>query len=115
MKKIKQFRYYGEKNSQNYPSNINKNSLVNDNIFNSYGLVKQLGIQTLPGIKFRLNSSSNLDWIVIGSTGIYELDLEDLLEIEKIQFHNDSIELINSNLSASLIIDIIYEDMEGIE
>jgi hypothetical protein len=35
--------------------------------------IVQLGIQSVPGTKFYLNGSNNP--IIIGNTGIYELDL----------------------------------------
>lgn len=111
-RKIMQFRYYGENNDKNYPKGLSQKALCNKNIFKDYGIVKQLGIQTLPGTKFRINTDK--DYIQIGSTGIYELDLSDLIEIEAIQFDEDSINTISSSL-AYLIIDILYDDLEGIE
>ena len=46
-------------------------------------------------------------FIIIGSTGIYELDLEGLSEITHISFDPSSIESINKNNNAYLIVDVI--------
>ena len=106
-KKIMQFRYYSEGNSKNHPSNyISKARLASGSIFSSYYPITQIGIQALPGTKFYLNNG--ISPIIIGSTGIYELDLEGLSEITQLSFDPLSIEAINKNNSAYLIIDIIY-------
>ena len=105
-KKITQFRYYSEGNAKNQPSNINKAKLQSGSIFTGYTPITQLGIQALPGTKFYLNDG--LSPILIGSTGIYELDLEGLSEINKITFEGASIESINKNNNAYLIVDLIY-------
>jgi hypothetical protein len=61
----------------------------------------------LPGTKFNLNT--NLDPIVIGTTGIYELDLTDSSAvITSLTFEQSSIEYIQSNPDGYLIIDIVY-------
>lgn len=115
MKKVlRQFRYYGEdanSSSLNAPSNISRDSLYSGHIFRDSlelrsASIVSLGIQTIPGIQFYVNDS--LDTIIIGSNGIYELSLSDGYEIDELRFTSDSLELINSNPSAYLIIDIIY-------
>ena len=106
--KIMQFRYYGEKVSNNQPSNISASNLASGHIFSGYLPITQLGIQTLPGTKFYLNNGN--DPIIIGSTGIYELDLEGQTEITQIQMDGGSMKTINDNDSAYLIIDIIYDN-----
>ena len=73
-KKVKQFRYYNNTSSNNYPSNIvNYRSLISGTAFSDFIPIYQLGIQSLPGTKFYLNGATNP--IIIGNTGIYELDL----------------------------------------
>jgi hypothetical protein len=85
-------------------------NLVNGSIFGNYHNITQLGVQGLPGTKFYLNNPSNKNNpIIIGSTGIYELDLQGLSEIVSIQFDRASIQAINDNRNAYLIVDIIYE------
>ena len=116
-KKIKQFRYYGEGNDQNQPTQIALNNAphtvtyvdyLNGNVFASYYPIVQLGIQSLPGTKFYLNNS--LEPIIIGYTGIYELDLEGSIEITKITFDAYSLKLINDLNDGILLVDVIYED-----
>lgn len=110
-KQIKQFRYYEQGNTaKNYPSNISLSNLASGSIFSKYMPVVQLGIQSLPGTKFYLNNSN--DPIIIGNTGIYELDLNGLSEITAIEFDRQSINAIATNTNAYLIVDILYEDGE---
>lgn len=107
-KQIKQFRFYNQKSSKNYPSNITMANLASGSIFSSYMPVVQLGIQSLPGTKFYLNNSN--DPIIIGQTGIYELTLEGLSEITALEIDRKSLTAINNNINAYLIVDILYED-----
>lgn len=107
-KKVKQFRYYSAQDNKNYPSGINNRNLVAGSIFATYMPVVQLGIQALPGTKFYLNNSNSP--IIIGYTGIYELNLEGIAEITSLKFDSKSIEAIGANSNAYLIVDIIYEE-----
>ena len=111
-RKIRQIRYYGEGlNSKNYPSDVNMSKLITGIAFknnNQNVLITQLGIQTLPGTKFYLNDSANA--IIVGNTGIYELDLEGISTINLIKFDRSSMNLINQNKEAYLIIDYLFEE-----
>lgn len=113
-KAIKQFRFYSNGNSNNQPSNATAASFVSGDVFDCFPAL-QLGIQALPGTEFFLNNA--IDPIIIGSTGIYELDIDGLAEISKIQFKSASINTIANNDSAGLVVDVIYEngstDVEG--
>lgn len=106
-RKIKQYRYYGESSEKNQPKEINLDNLVNGSIFNNFPII-QLGIQTLPGTEFYLNNS--IEPIIIGYTGIFELNLENQIEIIQIKFDKDSITNIGENPNGYLIIDILYEE-----
>ena len=110
-KQIKQFRYYEQGNNKNYPSNISLSNLASGSIFSKYMPVIQLGIQSLPGTKFYLNNSN--EPIIIGNTGIYELDLNGLSEITAIEFDRQSVNMIATNSNGYLIVDILYEDGEN--
>ena len=115
-KQVKQFRYYGESlenQLNNFPLKININNLSDGTIFQDEKVlpISQLGIQTLPGTKFFLNGNSTQRPIIVGHTGIYELNLNNLTQITALQFHRESLELIN-NQNGVLIIDVIYEDGE---
>ena len=108
---VKQYRFYNETDStRNQPSTITIDNLANGKIFESPSCypILQLGIQALPGTKFYLNSS--VDPVVIGFTGIYELDLENQAEIVKLTFNTKSIQAINDNANGYLIVDVLYED-----
>ena len=74
------------------------------------GAITQLGIQTLPGTKFYLNNSN--ESIVVNNTGIFELDLEDQVQITALRFYYDSLRLISeANLvkdNNTALLDIIH-------
>ena len=124
--KVKQFRYYNDKSSEvteskrNQPTTldgtttlITSEHYVNGDVFGKHFPVTQLGIQALPGTKFYLNEA--VDPVIIGATGIYELDLTNGIQISKISFAFDSMEIIKNNDNAFLIVDIIYDDGEATE
>lgn len=114
-KKVKQFRYYNDGNEKNYPQGLAMRHLISGSAFTSVATncipIIQLGIQSIPGTKFYLNNSYNP--VIIGNTGIYELDLNGLAEVTALQFDQKTLQAIHSNNNAYLIIDIIYEDGEG--
>ena len=84
MKQVRQFRYYGSMSDKNYPKDLSYGDLRIGNIFRNLGVVTHLGIQATPGTQFYLNNSPNS--ICVGSTGIYELNLEGLGQIFAIKF-----------------------------
>lgn len=115
-KRVKQVRYYEDSSNKNYPDGSNGikpqyRNLISGTAFSQYMPIIQLGIQALPGTKFYVNGSNNP--IIIGNTGIYELNLQGLTEINSLQFDASSIALIHSNKNAYLIVDMIYEDGEA--
>ena len=100
-KRIQQFRYYGEGYADN---NVFKDNLISGSAFPDS--IVALGIQTYPGIKFYLNGSE--DPVVIGSSGIFEIDIRDNCEITLLSFDESSINFIEDRSnSAYLIIDVI--------
>ena len=111
-RKVQQIRYYGDHKSdsdKNQPANLTGNRLRSGSIFSQYTPMKQIGIQSMPGVKFYLNNS--IEPIIIGSTGIYELNVENLTEITALSFDTTSINMINETPSTSyIIVDILYED-----
>lgn len=120
MKQVKQFRYFRDYTEQeqslskNYPSNLNANELYAGRIFYDYTPITQIGIQGLPGTTFYLNDPMKQNPIIIGYTGLYELDLEGYAEINSLQFELESIRRIANSDNAYLIIDIIYNKEEVI-
>lgn len=121
---IHQFRFYSdstadgrnEPSGNDYTAAGGMNAFVSGSLFDGssggkkYVPILQLGIQSLPGTQFYLNGSE--DPIIIGSTGIYELDLEGDVEITKLEFYEPSLKRINESQNGYLIVDIIYEDEE---
>lgn len=111
-RKVQQIRYYGDNksdNAKNQPANLTGNRLRSGSVFSQYTPMKQIGIQSMPGVKFYLNNST--EPIVIGSTGIYELNVENMTEITALSFDTTSINMINQTPSTSyIIVDILYED-----
>lgn len=120
-KRIKQYRYYSDNNdgvTKNQPQqvlgedkvyyNVSYKHYVSGLVFGADFPVLQLGIQALPGTKFYLNNA--VDPIVIGLTGIWEIDLDGQTEITAIQIDNQSIQNIRDNKNAFLIIDVVYDD-----
>ena len=85
-KHIMQFRYYNdEQGNNNQPENLKAKDLAEkeNNVFSKYTPITQLGIQALPGTRFILNE--NIEGpVIIGSTGIYELDLEGISKINSL-------------------------------
>lgn len=111
-KQVMQFRYYNNSSSNNYPSSSLRGKLEDGTAFKGYTPIIQLGIQTLPGTQFYLNNSHSP--ILIGATGIYELDLEGYAEITDLRFDTNSLEVINQAPNAHLIIDIVSEIEEAV-
>ena len=111
-RKVYQVRYYGDNKvdkEKNQPAGLTGNRLRSGSVFSGYTPMKQIGIQSMPGVKFYLNNS--IEPIVIGSTGIYELNVENMTEITALSFDTTSINMINQTPSTSyIIVDILYED-----
>lgn len=105
MRRIAQFRFKGNSNEENYPTTLRQDDLVVGNLFRDFGPVSQLGIQAPPGLKFYLNNSNHP--IMVGETGIYELDLENVGRITAIRFDKDTLE--SCSQKDKLLIDIVYE------
>ena len=120
---IKQFRYYSEGDFRNQPQLLNSGSnaesaatylnLCNGNVFKNNHVypILALGIQTLPGTKFYLNGS--VDPIIVGSTGIYELDVIDKAEIINLRFDSTTLLTIRDSDGGYLLIDVLYDNDTG--
>lgn len=109
---IKQFRFYNNDNPNNAPVVANWKYYCDDTSFRYFAPIYQLGIQTLPGTKIYLNQSTTP--IIIGASGVYELDLDGTTAIlNSIRVEPSSMETINNIENAFLIIDIVYGGEEG--
>ena len=110
---IKQERYY--KNGDTENNTITKDDLI-DNVVSGKTVIK-LGIQAPPGTRFWVNSEPEYNRnqpVIVGITGIYEIDLTNLTYITTLKFDEASLKLIDENDLFSLIIDYIYEETEGV-
>lgn len=110
-KSIKQFRYYSNSNALNQTSNNNVTieELLTGSFIENYSIV-QLGIQSLPGTKFFLGSNLVDSGIIIGQTGIFELDVNNLSSnIYGLRIDPMSMKNIKDNPLGYIIIDLIYE------
>lgn len=111
VKRIKQFRYY----SNNQMGNNNpddKQFFVDGRKLSEYMPIVHIGVQTLPGTKIFLNSN----WaapIIVGATGIYELDLDGTTGlINELRIDAASMDIIDRTKTGYIIIDIVYETEE---
>ena len=107
---FRQFRYYKDNSSQNFPVGLTAASLISGDALNTYLPIQQIGIQALPGTKFYINGATNVT--VVGSTGLVELDISNGGSISSIMFNRESLELISQNTEAYIILDIIYRQGE---
>lgn len=109
--KVHQFRFYAIGNEHNEPTISNASDLVvwqDGSLFNDYGSIVKIGIQTLPGTKFSIGEDLS-NTITIDHTGVYELDLRNISAvISSIVFDSNSLAMISSIDNASLIVDILY-------
>ena len=106
-------KYFYRIQQLNYPPSLYAGNLVSGSAFANCVPIVKLGIQSLPGTQFHLNHSEKSS-VVIGTTGIYELDLEGYAEITGLKFSEESLDLIAANDNNYLIIDII-SDIRGVE
>ena len=115
-KKIGQVRYYGMQPSlaskpqdKNYPKTVTFAKMRGGNNYDIFprGIV-QLGVQALPGTKFSLNHG--ITPIIVGSTGVYELNVDGLSYINHIAFDKAGLDTVDQNPNAFILVDFIYEE-----
>lgn len=119
---IRQIRYYGPNDNRNQPKGLTQSELTSGSIFNTTPTILQLGVQSFPGMKFSVNGADGP--IIIGSTGIYELNVDGVSQINSIRFDTTEVSRIGNpkvNVTTPsaairqtnglyLIIDYIYEE-----
>ena len=108
MLKIEQIRYFGDGNEKNayydtWPQ------FCGDASFTAFTPIRHIGIQTIPGTRFYLNKS--ITPIIVGSTGVYELDLERDTSalLYSLRFDRQSMQTLNELPNGYLILDLVYE------
>lgn len=103
---FQQFIYHKDTSTKNFPRGLNKTLLMSGEFLPKNRSISQLGISALPGTKLYLNEG-NIP-LIIGFTGFFEIDLSQGGTITKITVDQQSLEEIEQNDSAYLIIDIAY-------
>lgn len=107
-KRVKQFRYFSPGDTtRNNPTDISAAGLISGNIFKQTMPITDLGIQALPGTKFYLNGS--VSPIVIGHSGLYQLNLNGAVRITSLRFDSTSVTAVTNNPNGYIIVDIVYE------
>lgn len=106
VQQIAQIIYCNPTSNYNFPTNITSIDLINGSIFNSYMPITQLGIQAPPGTKFFINNTETP--IIIGFTGLYELDLTNGGNVTSLKFEEDSIKRVEEHDNLMIIVDIAY-------
>jgi len=101
---IKQFRWYGEDDERNSPK-ATINDYTSGGIFENYFPMSQLGVQGIPGTKIYLNGSTRP--IVMGVSGIYDLDIKNGARITGLSFDKDSLQKVK-DWGGYLIVDFLY-------
>lgn len=97
--RFQQFTYTADKEEM-------VDSLKDGSLFSSIS-IQQLGIQALPGTKFYINGSNSP--VLVGFSGLFNLDLTDQGEITELRFDLNSLNYIKKTNSI-LIIDIAYAE-----
>lgn len=115
-KAIHQFRFYKDSpdEERNAPSGLAYEgiaSFATGDVFKNYYPFYQLGIQTVPGTMIYLNGSE--DPVIIGATGIYELDMSDGVEVYSLKVNGTSLSALNAAPDGYIIIDVLYDDGKG--
>ena len=103
---FKQFIYCNDLSDHTYPSGLTATQLVNGTAFTQFLPAFQLGVQAPPGTKFYINNN-NVP-VIVGYTGLFDLDLTSLGSITSLTFDSASINRIKNNDGAILIVDIAY-------
>ncbi len=103
--KFKQYVYCGKQNNHNYPIGLDGEDLITGALFNNSSYT-QIGIQAPPGTKFYVNASTSP--AIVGYSGLFEVDFQSGGLIGELHFDRQSIEYIEQNDSAMLIIDLAY-------
>lgn len=103
-KKFKQIIYCHPTSSINTVG-ITRDTLVTGSAFSNYLPLSQLGVRALPGTKFYINGTDSP--VIIGFTGMFELDLSKGGSVTSLTFDANSLQEIENNDSAYLVIDML--------
>ena len=108
---ITQMRFYSDDSPNNSPAGWKSLNYCDTASFTSFAPIQQVGIQTLPGTRVYFNGSTTP--VIIGASGIYELDLRNTTAIlSSLRFAASSMKIINDNPEGYLIIDLITNPLK---
>ena len=99
---FKQIRYFGLNSTQN---NTTRNDLTTGLAVKNNTPLTQLGIRALPGTKFYINGES--EPVIVGYTGIFELDFKDVNGVYSIKFDPKSVLAVENIPGGYIIIDML--------
>lgn len=102
-----QIRY---NNNDTDMSNTTDENMISGAAFTAYGTIYQLGIQAPPGTIFYIDGDNQM---MVGNSGIFELDLMNKAYISDLRFSEKSINFVKENKSSFIIVDIVYGGSEG--
>ena len=103
---FKQIRYFCDNSTKNSPDSLTKEDLISGRCFNRYLPANQIGISALPGTRFYINGGQVP--IMINFSGLFNLDLSDNGSIASLTFDEKSLDYIQENDSAYLLVDLLY-------
>lgn len=102
-----QITWGGDYNTVNVPADITREQLVNGTAFEPFYPITRLGIQAVPGTRFFINN--DVYPLMIGPSGIWEIDASAGTLIRSLQLDNSSIDLnITAQSVPAIIIDMMY-------
>ena len=96
---------YCHPDSNKNTSGITAANLVSGTAFSRFLPLSQLGIRALPGTEFYVNGGTTP--VIIGFSGLFEIDLTSGGSITSLRFDEKSIRAIEANDSAYLIVDML--------
>lgn len=102
---FKQVIYNCANSAKNFPNTLTAASLIDGSAFEGYSII-QLGVRALPGTKFYING--NKSPVIVGFTGLFDIDLSNGGSIETLAFDPDSIQEIEKRDTAYLVVDMAY-------
>lgn len=116
MNYVKQFRYYGDGDERNHPSDltfqklIKSDFIINENLIEQYGDIKYLKIvSNFSGIEFNINEEKKN--IIITPPNRFQLNSDNFITITSFKFINNIFlqRLKNKwNEKDFLIVDVVY-------
>lgn len=110
-KTVGQVRFYGDEDKRNFPQTLSYVQLQSGSFLSNAYPITQLGIQTVPGAKIYLNKDKQP--IIIGVTGIYELNVDGLAQITDLAIASETLNVLRDKRNQQYLIIDYISDKEG--